>query len=484
MKEISQNKTGIFIAIIALIGLILRVFAFIDIPDLYGDEASLAFNLFDRSILEYFIPLNFGQAAPPLFLIFTKFFTLFIKNFEYSLRLIPFVSSILALFAFYFLSKKFFTKDISIAAAFTLFCLNIKLLAYSVVFKQYVSDVLIYILILLSYFYLDFDKKDKKFYGLLVFYALSIWFSFPAMFAFAGVFLLKFIQSKNIKNLLYAVPFIISFILFYIFEHHLNSSQMLHIYWTNGFINYNLSNFSTVLNSIIAWFFQFPVLKILFTVLFILGLAFALKDFKCEKNQLKVILFIIAVALSYLHIYPLFSRVSLYILPLLVIIGASFFEYIDYSSKFKKYAVLIFAFLIITASILPVLKNYIFKLNYIERIETVLGTSKSLMNNGDILYIPMESINTAKFYLREKPGVYNFKNVKFENMGDKDKISLDEYVKRLNSLESGHTYYYIFCHHTKKPQMLNKLYLWAKDKKDFKIYADNVTFDALIIFSL
>ena len=162
MKEISQNKTGIFIAIIALIGLILRVFAFIDIPDLYGDEASLAFNLFDRSILEYFIPLNFGQAAPPLFLIFTKFFTLFIKNFEYSLRLIPFVSSILALFAFYFLSKKFFTKDISIAAAFTLFCLNIKLLAYSVVFKQYVSDVLIYILILLSYFYLDFDKKDKK----------------------------------------------------------------------------------------------------------------------------------------------------------------------------------------------------------------------------------------------------------------------------------------------------------------------------------
>ena len=76
MKEISQNKTGIFIAIIALIGLILRVFAFIDIPDLYGDEASLAFNLFDRSILEYFIPLNFGQVAPPLFLIFTKFFTL------------------------------------------------------------------------------------------------------------------------------------------------------------------------------------------------------------------------------------------------------------------------------------------------------------------------------------------------------------------------------------------------------------------------
>ncbi len=484
MKEISQNKTGIFIAIIALIGLILRVFAFIDIPDLYGDEASLAFNLFDRSILEYFIPLNFGQAAPPLFLIFTKFFTLFIKNFEYSLRLIPFVSSILALFAFYFLSKKFFTKDISIAAAFTLFCLNIKLLAYSAVFKQYVLDVLIYILIILSYFYLNFNKKDKKFYSLIIFYAISIWFSFPAMFAFAGVFLLKLIQSKNIKNLLYSVPFIISFILFYIFEHHLNSSQMLHIYWTNGFINYNLSNFLTVLNSIITWFFQFPVLKILFTILFILGFVFVLKNFSEEKNRLKIILFFITVILSYLHIYPLSSRVSLYILPLFIIIAASFFEYIDYSSKFKKYAAFIFGFLIITASILPVLRNYIFKLNYIERIETVLSTSKSLMNDGDILYIPVESINTAKFYLREKSGVYNFKNVQFENLGNKDKISLDDYIKRLDKLEIGHTYYYIFCHHTKKPQMLNKLYLWAKDKKDFKIYADNVTFDALIIFSL
>lgn len=484
MKEILQNKTGIFIVMIALVGLILRVFAFVDIPDLYGDEASLAFNLFDRNIFGYFTPLDFGQAAPPLFLIFTKFFTFFIKNFEYSLRIIPFVSSILAVFAFYFLSKKFFTKNISLAAAFTLFCLNIKLLAYSVVFKQYVSDVLIYILILLSYFYLDFDKKDKKFYGLLVFYAISIWFSFPAMFAFAGVFLLKLIQSKNIKNLLYSLPFVFSFILFYIFEHHLNSSQMLHIYWANGFINYNFSNFLTVLNSAIAWFFQFPVLQTLFTLFFILGLIFTLKNFKDDKNQLKIILLFITLVLSYLHIYPLSSRVSLYILPLFTIIGAGFFEYIDYSSKFKKYTALIFAFLIITASILPVLRNYIFKLNYIERIETVLGTSKSLMNEGDILYIPVESIIPTKFYLREKPEVYNFKNVQFENMDDKDKISLDDYIKRLDNLEVGHTYYYIFCHHTKKPQMLNKLYLWAKDKKDFKIYNDNATFDALIIFSL
>ena len=52
MKEILQNKSGLlFIILIALIGLSLRVFAFVDIPDLYGDEASLAFNLFDRNIV-------------------------------------------------------------------------------------------------------------------------------------------------------------------------------------------------------------------------------------------------------------------------------------------------------------------------------------------------------------------------------------------------------------------------------------------------
>jgi len=331
---------------------------------------------------------------------------------------------------------------------------------------------------------LDFNKKDKKFFILIFSYAFAIWFSFPAIFAFTGVFLLKLIQSKNVKNLLYAVPFIVSFILFYIFEHHLNSNATLHIYWDDGFINYNLSNLITVFNSLLSWFSRFPVLKTLFALLFILGLGFALKNIKEDKNQLKIILLLISVFLSILHIYPLSSRVSLYILPLLIIIASSFFEYFDYSSKPKKLVVSIFALLLTISSILPVLKNYIFNLTYIERIETVLETSKNLMNNDDILYIPLESTNAAKFYLREKPEIYNFKNVQYENIYDKASISLEEYIKRLDKLEKGHKYYYIFCHHTKKPQMLNLLYLWAKDKKDFKIYTNNTTFDALIIFSL
>ncbi len=127
----------------------------------------------------------------------------------------------------------------------------------------------------------------------------------------------------------------------------------------------------------------------------------------------------------------------------------------------KKYAVLIFAFLIITASILPVLKNYIFKLNYIERIETVLGTSKSLMNNGDILYIPMESINTAKFYLREKTWVYNFKMSNLKIWVTKIKFHLMNMLKDSIAWNPG-ILIIIFSATTQKPQMLNKLYLWAK----------------------
>lgn len=483
LNKILQNKNGVFLsalAVILLFGFYLRISNFINIPDLYGDEASLAFNLFDRNITGYFLPLDFSQAAPPLFLVFTKFITLFVSDFEYSLRVIPFLASILSICGFYFLSSKFFSKKASIIAACAFFALNPKLIAFSCVFKQYSLDVLIYVLILISYFYLDFNKKDKKFYSLLIFYAVSIWFSFPAMFAFAGVFLAKLIQSRNIKNIVYALPFIVSFIVFYIFEGHLNTSGSLHAYWADSFINYNFSNIFNVFNENLSWFFASNPVKWIFIVLFCCGLFYTFKNIKDEKNILKIILLFITLALSYLHIYPFSTRTSLYVLPLFILIAANTFEYISLKQNIKKIIICILAVYLC----LSALRAHIFKSAYVEKIEMVLGQAKSLMEQDDnksILYIPRESTNVAKFYFREKPRIYDFKNIVFEDI-EKDKLSIEEYIKELDNLKTGYTYYYIFIHYPKKLEMLNSLYLWAKDKKDFKIYTDDTTFDALIIF--
>ena len=58
-----------------------------------------------------------------------------------------------------------------------------------------------------------------------------------------------------------------------------------------------------------------------------------------------------------------------------------------------------------------------------------------------------------------------------------------EYVKHLNELKKGKTYYWVFAHHPDKFARLKSVYLWAKEKPDFKMYADRKG-NALIRFTI
>lgn len=502
-NKVSDKIYWTTLILLAILALSIRILAFINIPDLYGDEASLAFNIFDKNPFEYFGALEYSQASPPIFLFLVKLCTFFIPNFEYSLRLIPFLASLFSIPAFYFLCIKFFKKRIPVITAFALFSFCPKIVLFSTVFKQYSSDVLIYVLILISYFYLDFNKKDWKFWVLILIYPLLIWVSYPAIFAFSGVFLLKLIKSKNLQNLLFAVPFTISFAFFYLLQHHLNSDEMLHSYWASGFINYNFSNIFDIFYSNLKWFLQSGFNTFLFAALFVFGFIFALRNIKNEKNMLILILLLVTLFLSYFHIYPLSQRTSLYILPLLILFCVLPFNYMSIlckKSKLKSLSIAVSVFFILSFVVFK-----IFEKPYIEHIETILLQAKYLMSNDSIkeagkptevgerkiLYIPEECQNTVKFYMRFKPEVYNFStqgvDIYFESIGNKSEIGVDAYIKSFEGIVKTNflpkdTIYYVFVHYPKKLDMLNALYLAVKEKSGFKIYTDNSNFDALIVF--
>ncbi len=84
-----------------LFGILVRLIQYLNNRSLWLDEASLALNIINRSYGELAQTLDHNQAAPLGFLWLEKLSTQIWGNNEYSLRLLPFIASILALGVFY-----------------------------------------------------------------------------------------------------------------------------------------------------------------------------------------------------------------------------------------------------------------------------------------------------------------------------------------------------------------------------------------------
>ena len=109
-KKILQKLPYILLALIFILGIYLRTRVYLTNQSFWHDECALAWNIVNRDYLGLFQPLRFLQVAPSMFLIYTKILVKYFGTSELIFRIVPFVSSILAMFIFYFLSKTLFTK--------------------------------------------------------------------------------------------------------------------------------------------------------------------------------------------------------------------------------------------------------------------------------------------------------------------------------------------------------------------------------------
>lgn len=475
-KHKSYIILTIFIFILILIpSIFLRIKFYLLARPFWNDECALALNLVNFNLINCFKSLSYGQAAPPLFLVISEMFSCLIPNVELSLRFFPLISSILSIFVFYFLAKNTLIKKSTILFALLLFCFNYQLIYYSQEFKQYSSDVLIFISILASYFYIDIQNISKKkliLWGIV--FALCIWLSFPSLFAIFSI--LSILALKNLKEykkiFILSIPIIISFICFYISQNNLASSKFLHEYWQTGFISSNLNN----LFSILINYFRFSFNNLFLFILFFIGLILCSTKIKSEKSLILFIPILLAICLSYFSIYPFSSRISLYLVPIFILFIVQILDYINFKNKvinYILYSVILFCgcyFIIINS----IFKICLMNIDY-EDIVTPLAIAEKEMSANDILYIPDGSEISYKFYQHK----FNFKNVIIE----KHRINnFNDYAKILTALPKGHTYYYVYCHFPDKYQRLVNIYLWAKKRKNFKSYIDKSS-NALIIFA-
>ncbi|MEW6746021.1 MAG: hypothetical protein AB1486_25050 [Planctomycetota bacterium] len=128
-------------------GLLARVIAYVANRPLRWDESMLAVNIVGRPLAEILSPLEEMQAAPILFLIVEKVATLLLGGGELALRLFPFLTGLLAIFAFRSFSCRVLTPSAALVAIVLFSCCQ------DVIFcaadaKQYSSDVLASLLII------------------------------------------------------------------------------------------------------------------------------------------------------------------------------------------------------------------------------------------------------------------------------------------------------------------------------------------------
>lgn len=464
-----------FIGIFAILGILLRILMFSYARPLWNDECALGLNLLNRNYAELFSVLDYSQTAPPLFSCFEKFFAslqslnLFEQTkIEYLLRLPSLIFGISAIILFYFLCRKIIENKVGQILAFSLFCINYQLIYYSQELKQYSSDIFAFIIILFSYFYINLTKTKKSklfFYGLI--FALSLWFSYASIFAIVSVLLLLLIKNrKNIKSfLIFCAPIFVSAAFFLIFKQNLNTSYYLHAFWSQGFLNWNFSNFFKIINDNINFYFFYFKSSWFICILLGTSFVFLFKNIKTETNKLVLIPFFAAIILSYLHIYPFYNRVSIYFLPIVILWLGKLFDI----ELFKNKALLTFFSIIIFAYFgfnnFSVNKLKIFEKEYYEECTPqLLKIAETKMKPDDTLYV-ISKINYEMY-----KNTVNIKNVVTQSDYFFDIIS---YEKAIKNLEKGKTYYLLMTHSPNKISEFNAILEILKSQKNVEIISDN-----------
>jgi len=392
-----------------VIGFFLGFINFLHFRSLWLDEAMLALNIVNKPINELFEPLDHNQVAPIGFLVIEKIFSYLFGNTDWSLRVFTMLSFLASIFLIYFLSLKIMKEKIFALFTTALFSLNFFIISYSTEVKQYMSDVMICLIILLATinFIEKYDRKQLYIYSLIG--VISIWFSnISIILLFSAslcVFYIFCFRNKIYLQILLLIgSWFISFgIYYFLFIHNHPAKSVMIRYWSNAnaFIPQNIL-------SVDFYFAIYSKIKLLFRLLghnllslgmipfFTIGLFFFGKKNK-ELLFILVLPIIIHFFLAYLKLYPFDSRLILYITPILIIIIVTG---IYYSLKFfTPKAQIILSHLIVIPLIINLV--FVYKTGYPiekEEIKKPLEYLNTKILKGDYIYVYYAASPAFSFY--------------------------------------------------------------------------------------
>lgn len=179
-----------------LFGIVLRVVIFLQDRNLFIDEANVARNIYERSFWELALPLSYEQYAPPVFMWMLKLSAVCFGYDELSLRLYPLLASLVSLGLIYLVLKKL-NGTLTAWYAVGLFVVSFISLRYSTELKQYISDVMVVLGLILVALHHELSHTSRRRFLItwIVVGTVGIWAAMPSVFVLFGVGCYYFVES-------------------------------------------------------------------------------------------------------------------------------------------------------------------------------------------------------------------------------------------------------------------------------------------------
>ena len=480
----SFSWEGLAIVVILLLGFVLRLRQYLTGRSLWLDEAMLALNIVNRDFVGLSQPLDYNQGAPLGFLLVEKFFNIMFGKHELVLRFFPFIMGVAALGLFYLLLRHT-TTGISLLAGLISFAVGPELIYYSSEVKQYIVDVTVTILLLLlTYPFLEGHIKKRNYIFLGLTGVLALWFSHPALFVLAGIGIGIFVQALKHRERFQLNPLLIMATvwlanlgaLYFVSLRGLSQNTFLLDYWQENFMplppwldwGWFGNTFAALIQNQIGLY----ALAWLVFLIMLLGLLTLF-----NKNRLYagiiVMIFIFAMIASGLRLYPLGGRLSLFLVPLMIILISQFLSAVEQRMnlhyKYGGYlAVLLSGYLLFA----PVSESFSNFLNpkYFEHIRPSMATLSENWREGDVLFVSNGAVPAFRFYADR----YGLGRLTFQSSDPSDYLEPTKILSNLKSLNGKKRVWVLITHvyenkeFNEKDYLLNYLDTIGVKKREFR----------------
>ena len=441
----SLSWERLIVFLILLLGFVLRLRQYLTGRSLWLDEAMLALNIVNRDFVGLFQPLDYDQGAPIGFLLVEKVINVMFGDHEFVLRLFPLVAGMAALGLFYLLLRRT-TSGIGLLTGLALFAFGPELVYYSSEVKQYSLDVAVAIgLLLLTNPILGGRAKKRDFIYLGLAGILGMWFSHPASFVLAGIGISLLIQAlkKDERSQLSSILILGAIwlanlgLLYFVSLRGLSKNTFLLDYWKENFMPAEPWSdwgwFGTVFEGFIHKQVGVHISPWLALIILILGFISLLTTSEAYSRILLVTLIFVILA-SALRLYPLGGRISLFLVPAVILLTSQFVDALEHrlrvQHKWSSLMALVVGAYLLYAPVSEALSNFV-NPKYFEHIRPSMATLSENWRKGDALFVSYGAVPAFRFYADR----YGLGHVNYQTSEAADYQEPEKIVSHLQTLD-------------------------------------------------
>jgi len=479
------------VAMLLLLGALLRLRQYLTGRSLWADEAMLALNIVNRNFGGMFQPLDYDQGAPIGFLLVEKIFNSILGKNEFALRLFPLLAGLISLWLFYLLLKRITTTSAGLFTALALFAFNPRLVYYSSEVKQYILDVAVTILLLLiAAPVFNISPRKKDFVWLALVGLIALWFSHPALFVLAGIGLALVIitlKRHDYSSLRFAIGMGVLWVinigfLYLLILKDLSGNAYMREYWQGAFLPMPPWSepgwFIRSLNENIGIQFGIPYAVLFVFVLMLIGwVALFLQNREYAITFACILL--VTLTASALQFYPVFERMILFLVPVgLILLGKAIETLYQRLQKYQLLSVLsvvLLAGYLIYGPLVTSLQSFA-EPKYFEHIRPTMETLRDAWKEGDAMYVSYGALPALRFYAP----FYGLEGISYEFGGREDYKNPQNILSQLDSFKGQPRVWILFSHVYEKGDfnerdfVLNTLDQTGEKKREFRVPGTSV----------